>query len=141
MTVPVKTQNSRIGDIVKFLEEAIYCIESYKLVNPKASEYTYPVGTPVSVSGVTATPLAAAAAASTVALLLEEVTVPASSTTPLANLSFLVRGPACVDIVNLPDTDYAGASYNKTTIGTALAALSPKITTKAEPTQLERQES
>lgn len=140
MVAPVKTQGNRMGDLIKFLDEAIYCIESYFLVNPAGEDFTFPVGTPCSVSGSNATPLAAAAQASVTALLLEATFIPSGETTPL-KYSFVVRGPAVVDKDRLPTADYDAASYNHTTIATALAALDPPILSRTEPTIQGRQTS
>lgn len=46
----------------------------------------------------------------------------------------LVRGPAIVDKVNIPTLDVAGVAFTLATIVTALAAVSPPILCKGEPT-------
>ena len=47
----------------------------------------------------------------------------------------IVRGPAIVDLTQLPTLDYAGGTFVKATIATALAALNPPILAFVEHVQ------
>jgi hypothetical protein len=117
------------SDVLVSEYDPAYCRESILLTNPDAdNEITFPVGTAVTLAGV---PVLAAAHANTRGITLEAVTLAGGGS---ALVPVLARGPATVNKAGLNATDYAGDPITIANIVTQLAALSPPVIVRNEPT-------
>ena len=121
-----KTEALVIGDVLVWEADRKYCVEEWLIENAVASEVTFVVGVTLE-PGTSATTqkIPCGTAANADSILLEKVTVAASSNSSLA--SVLIRGPAVVNGDNL--------DYNSQTVATVDAALLDElILVKTGPT-------
>lgn len=137
----VLTKRKVLGDVLKYLLSSFFCLESATVKNTSGSTVTVtePVGYPVKLTGSQLCLAVAGDEANVVGLILTQ-----SSFEELANNaitagphSILKRGPAVVDLDQLPTLDCEGAAFNVTTLATRLLTLD--IVCRSEPETVSEQ--
>jgi hypothetical protein len=131
------TLDKRLGDFLIHEESQEYCRESITLTNDESAAGSFEIGFPLLESGGTWTPARTAEHASVDGVLLENVDNLAAAGTKV--VAVLRRGPAVINQNKLPAADYADAAFVAAELVARLAALSPPIIAKSEPTKTSTQ--
>jgi len=122
-----------LGDILRSEFDRKYNMVSAKIKNPSSSvdlSGFNPLGQPVKLVSDVWQFVLATDEANTGGLFMDQrLLTLAHGATSDDLFMILVRGPAVIDKDALPTTDIEGTALTNATIVTALAALSPKITT------------
>jgi len=130
----VQTKPTVLGDVVKYECCPEYDRESVEYTNGEGEEVTIEIGHPIVVaSGVL---VEKDAEASATGIVLERAVVADGAKKKFA---VLARGPAIINGDKLPTKDFAGESYNMTTLKSTLKALG--IVIRSEPAKTTTQDT
>lgn len=138
MTVPVKTERARVYDFVKRFDSKEYCFDAVTIKNTAGVALDAGAilpGTPLLYNTDHYELVAAGSVSGMDAFFAddqpsEELAIGATST---KKYQILKRGPAIVNLDQIPADLYTGAAFNLTTVADAIAAFNPPIEVFREP--------
>lgn len=120
------TNNAVQGDVVKYLLDPAYNVESYAFRNVSGATITDVelLGTVVKVSSGVVVPVLATDEANAQGVIIsdEKIESLANNTTTTKKYAVLMRGPAIISQDELPTDDLAGDALTMATLVTALVA-------------------
>lgn len=136
-----KTENKKVGDLIKEEFSQAYCREEETIKNPTGSTVTLldPCGYPLRKVGTQMQFLIAGEEANVDALLLEvtDLDAIATVTTTTRKYATLARGPVVIDYSSLPTLDVNAVALNVANLAEALIQMG--IIVRKEPVKISTQ--
>jgi hypothetical protein len=126
----VETASKKAGALVMHEASPLFCRESKEVTNSTGDEVTLLVGHPLDDNAL----CTAANIANADGIVLEKTVIADGES---ALVPVLARGPAVINVDELPTTDYAASAINMTNYQTAIEALD--IVVREEPDTQEEQ--